>query len=170
MSDCSDRQIYKICPTGRSRGDSATTGTRESKPDQSRSSERLESTSVTIGYFDDSALAAVLTPGAQGDRCSAIWTSLDIACTHTISELGVPSTVGRSIQRMAWIWTLNSISVIGHSEETQSMAIDLAWLGAPPIVALHVATAMVSQVDHFVSADPIAQSWAALRDLDVVFL
>jgi hypothetical protein len=130
----------------------------------------VEGTSVTVGYFDDSALAAVLTPGDQGDRCSAIWSSFDAACTHTISEIVVPSVVGHNIHRMAWVWTLNSISVMSHTEQTQAVAIDLAWLGAPTIVALHVAAAVVSQADHFVSADSIAQSWAALRGLNVVTL
>jgi hypothetical protein len=45
-----------------------------------------------------------------------------------------------------------------------------AWLGAPTMVAIHVATAEHLGVDHFLTTDPVSSSWANLRGLNVVHL
>jgi hypothetical protein len=125
---------------------------------------------VTVGYIDGSALVTILSPGPRGDKGAAVWASFDATCTHQFSELEVPSSIGRSLDRVAWIWALNSLSVIAPHTAMHANAIDLAWLGAPPLVAVHVAAAESVQVDHFVTADPIAESWATLRGLNVISL
>jgi hypothetical protein len=125
---------------------------------------------VTIGYLDGQALITTLSPGAAGDRGAAIWASFDATCTHQFSELEVPSTIGRQLDRLVWVWALNSLSVIAHNETMHKAAIDLAWLGAPIPVALHVAAAESTGVDHFVTSDPVAESWALMRGLNVISL
>lgn len=92
---------------------------------------------------------------------ASIWGALDAACVHEFAHIEVPSLVGREVIRMAWIWALNSLTVMVPDEEMTALAVDLAWLGAPPIVALHVAAADRIGVDQFVTVDPIAQRCAA---------
>jgi hypothetical protein len=125
---------------------------------------------VTIGYLDATALITILSPGPAGDRGGAIWSAFDAACTHQITEIEVPSLIGRQLNRVAWVWALHSLSTILANEEVHAKAIDLAWLGAPLGTALHVAAAELACVDHFLTSDPIGESWASLRGLDVIFL
>ncbi len=125
---------------------------------------------MTVGYLDGHALIAILSPGLAGDRAAAVWAAFDAACTHQLSEIEVPSAIGRQRDRVAWIWALNSLSLITFNPEMHAAAIDLAWLGAPAQVAVHVAAAELTGVDHFVTTDPVAASWASLRGLNVIAL
>ena len=125
---------------------------------------------MTVGYFDGSALGALLSPGEAGERCTAVWRAVDAACAHVVVEVEVPSVIGRQLNRLAWVWTLNALSLISSHDELVQKAVDLAWLGAPTLVALHVAAAERAGADHLVTADPITQSWAELRGLNVVVL
>ena len=63
---------------------------------------------------------------------------------------------------------LNDLSLMDTSDEIHRGATDLAWLGAPAFVAIHVASAARIGVDHFVTLDPVAASWAAVNGLNVV--
>jgi hypothetical protein len=125
---------------------------------------------VTIGYVDGSALGAILSPGEAGRVGASVWKSFDATCAHQVVEIEVPSAIGRDLNRVAWIWALNSLTLVPPTDEMRATAIDLAWLGAPPIVALHVAVADRIGVDHFVTADNVAASWAEMRGLNVVVL
>lgn len=125
---------------------------------------------MTVGYIDSSALIKILSPGPAGDVGAAAWASFDATCTYHLSEIDVPSVVGRSIERVAWIWALNSLSVINPNDALHRTAVDLAWLGAPTIVALHIAAAETTNVDHFVTADDVSRSWASIRGLNVISL
>lgn len=125
---------------------------------------------MTIGYLDGSALITILSPGAAGERGSSIWRAFDAVCTHQLTEIEVPSHVGRQLNRVAWVWALNSLSTISMSDELHAKAIDLAWLGAPLSTAVHVAAAEFARVDHFVTSDSTSESWASLRGLDVLFV
>lgn len=125
---------------------------------------------MTIGYLDGTALVSILSPGSAGDRGSAIWAAFDATCTHQLTEIEVPSRIGRQLNRIAWVWALNSLSTILFNEDLHERAIDLAWLGAPAVAALHVAAAELACVDHFVTSDPANESWASLRGLDVILL
>ena len=125
---------------------------------------------MTIGYIDGFGLAAVLSPGPAGDRGALVWDALDAACAHRIVELEVPSAIGRSLDRMAWIWALHTLSMMTTTSDVSASAIDLAWLGAPPLVALHVACAEHIGVDHFITADDVSASWASIRGLNVLKL
>ena len=125
---------------------------------------------MTVGYLDGHALVAILSPGPAGDRGAAVWAAFDAACTHQLSELEVPSAIGRQLERVAWVWALNSLSPIMFNPEMHAAAIDLAWLGAPAPVAVHVAAAELTGVDHFVTTDAVAASWAAMRGLNVIAL
>ena len=87
-----------------------------------------------------------------------------------LAEIEVPSAIGRQLDRVAWIWALNSLSLIMFNPEMHAAAIDLAWLGAPAPVAVHVAAAELTGVDHFVTTDAVAASWAAMRGLNVIAL
>lgn len=130
----------------------------------------MERKRVTVGYLDSSAIVSVLSPGRKGDRVAALWSSFDATCTYDLAEVEVPSLIGRQIDRMAWVWAINSLSVISSNSEIRTTAIDLAWLGAPPLVAFHVSAAEAAGVDHFVSDDDVARSWAAMRGLNTVSL
>ncbi len=123
---------------------------------------------MTVGYIDASALAAMLTPGQIGQRIADVWRSIDAMCAHSIVNLEVPSVIGRHLDRVAWVWTLHSLSVVEGDPQGFQAAIDLAWLGAPPLVALHVAVAAHLEADHFVTTDPVAASWATIHNLSVV--
>ncbi len=123
---------------------------------------------MTVGYIDGSALIASLSPGSTGDRVAAIWSSFDAACTSQFTELEVPSAIGRNLDRVAWVWAMNSLSMVMANEESHRTAIDLAWLGAPPGVAIHIATAETTQADHFLTADTIAAQWADICGLNVI--
>lgn len=123
---------------------------------------------MTVGYLDGHALVAILSPGPAGDRGAAVWEAFDAACTHQLSEIEVPSAIGRQLDRVAWVWALNSLSLVMFNPEMHTAAIDLAWLGAPTQVAVHVAAAESAGVDHFVTTDPVAASWASLRGLNVI--
>lgn len=125
---------------------------------------------MTVGYLDSHALVAILSPGPAGDRAAAVWAAFDAACTHQLSEIEVPAAIGRQLDRVAWVWALNSLSLVMFNPEMHAAAIDLAWLGAPTQVAVHVATAESAGVDHFVTTDPVAASWASLRGLNVIAL
>ncbi len=123
---------------------------------------------MTVGYIDGSALIASLSAGPAGDRAAAIWSSFDATCTAQFSEVEVPSAIGRNLDRVAWVWAINSLSVVMANEEVHRTAIDLAWLGAPPAVAIHVAAAQTTQVDHFLTANTVAAQWADVRGLNVI--
>ncbi len=125
---------------------------------------------VTIGYIDASAVAVSLSPGSSGDRAAAIWASFDAACTSTLTEVEVPSLIGRSLDRVAWVWAMNTLSVVLPNDLSHRSAVDLAWLGAPASVALHVAAAETIQADHFLTADFTAAQWADIRGLNVITL
>ena len=125
---------------------------------------------MTIAYLDGTALISILSPGPTGDRGAAIWAAFDAACTHQLTEIEVPSRIGRQLNRVAWVWALNSLSTILSNEELHERAIDLAWLGAPLAAAVHVAAAELACVDHFVTSDPINESWASIRGLHVIVL
>ena len=125
---------------------------------------------MTIGYFDPSALESLLSPGAAGDRGSQLWKALDAVCVHEMAEIEVPSAIGRHVDRLAWMWTLNSLALVSFDDEIRGAAIDLAWLGVPALIAIHVATAERVSVDHFVTADAQAAEWASMRGLATVLL
>jgi predicted nucleic acid-binding protein len=125
---------------------------------------------MTICYFDATALASLLTPGPSGDRCASVWKAIDAPFSHDHVEIEVPSLIGSQLNRVAWIWTLNSLARTHYNEDIRKAAVDLAWLGAPPNVAIHVATAESVGADHFVTADSTAESWATIRGLNVIAL
>jgi hypothetical protein len=125
---------------------------------------------MTVGYLDGHALAAIQSPGEPGATGAAIWNAFDATCSHTIVEIEVPSLVGRQMNRLAWIWTLSALSLVDQQADLVNAAIDLAWLGAPPIVSLHIAAAEFVGVDHFVTADAVTASWADMRRLNVTNL
>jgi hypothetical protein len=125
---------------------------------------------VTVGYVDGFALATVLSPGERGALGSRVWAALDATCTSAITEVEVPSLIGRQLNRVAWVWAFNSLSIVSESDEVHRRAIDLGWLGAPAIAALHIAVAEVVKVDHFLTADEVTASWATIRSLDVISL
>ena len=95
---------------------------------------------MTVGYLDGHTLVAILSPGPADDRAAAVWAAFDAACTHQMAEIEVPSAIGQ-LDRVAWIWALNSLSLVMFNPEMHTAAIDLAWLGAPTQVAVHVAAA-----------------------------
>jgi class 3 adenylate cyclase len=125
---------------------------------------------VTVGYIDGSALAASVSPGPVGNRVAAVWSSFDAACTSQLTEVEVLSLIGRQLDRIAWVWAINSLSVVTLSDEIQRRAVDLAWLGAPPNIAFHVAAAATMEADHFVTVDEISSAWAQMNGLNVVEL
>jgi hypothetical protein len=125
---------------------------------------------VTVGYLDGSALAASLSPGSLGDQVAAVWSAFDATCTSSFTEIEVPSLIGRQLDRVAWVWAINSLSLVAVNDEVQRAAVDLAWLGAPPAVAFHVAAAVTTEADHFVTVDEQCASWAEVRGLNVVKL
>ncbi len=122
---------------------------------------------MTIGYLDGSAVAAYLSAGPVGDQCASMWKSLDIACSHDLVQIEVPSNVGRSLERFAWVWVMNSLMLVNFNEAIHAAAIDLAWLGAPTMIAIDVATADHLSVDHFITTDSVSSSWATMRGLNV---
>ncbi len=125
---------------------------------------------MTVGYIDGPALVASLSPGAVGDQVAALWSSFDATCTSQFTEVEVPSLVGRQLDRVAWVWAINALSIVTLNDEVHRAAIDLAWLGTPPNIAFHVATAVTTEVDHFVTVDSVSASWAEMRGLNVVKL
>jgi hypothetical protein len=125
---------------------------------------------MTVGYVDGSGLCAILSPGEPGQRGAAIWKSLDAVCAYNVVEFEVPSRIGRELNRVAWIWTMQSLTLVDWTADMQRQAVDLAWLGAPTLVAAHVACAEQLGADHFLSANRQAQSWADIRGLNVVAL
>jgi hypothetical protein len=125
---------------------------------------------VTVGYLDSSALAVIMLPGDLGAKGAAIWDALDSVCTHQLSEIEVPAEIGRELNRFSWIWAINLLSIISMTNEIQAAAIDLAWIGAPAWVAVHVAAAETMRADHYVTANEIAESWALLRGLNTIRL
>jgi hypothetical protein len=125
---------------------------------------------MTVGYFDASALVAVLSAGAVGEQGVAVWKALDAVCASDLVEIEVPSEIGRHVDRIAWVWTLNALSIIALDDDSRTAAVDIAWLGAPPLVAVDVAIAERIGVDHFVTTSNVAMSWATIRGLDTVLL
>lgn len=125
---------------------------------------------MTVGYIDGAALAASLVPGPVGDRVAAVWSAFDATCTSFLTEVEVPSLIGRQLDRVAWVWTINSLSLVTLNDEVQRAAVDLAWLGASPSIAFHVAAAATTEVDHFVTVDDASASWAEMRGLNVIKL
>ena len=126
---------------------------------------------MSVGYFDTASLIAVASPGAVGDLGAAVvWKSLDAVCALEIVEFEVPSAIGRSLDRMAWTFLVNSLSVVRWTPDMQTRAIDLGWLGAPASAAMHIACAEVLEADHFVTDDPTVLRWADVRELNVVDL
>lgn len=125
---------------------------------------------MTVGYIDGVALAASLAPGPVGDRVAVVWSSFDATCTSSFTEVEVPSLIGRQLDRVAWVWAINSLSLVTLSDEVRRAAVDLAWLGAAPSIAFHVATAETTEVDHFVTVDDACASWAEMRGLNVIKL
>jgi hypothetical protein len=125
---------------------------------------------MTIGYLDNSALAVIMLPGDAGTKGAAVWNALDSACTHQLSEIEVPADIGRDLNRFSWVWAINLLATVHMTEEIHAAAIDLAWLGAPTSVAVHVATAERVGVDHFVTGNDVSESWALLRGLNTVRL
>lgn len=123
---------------------------------------------MTIGYLDGSALAVIMKPGDPGERGAKVWGVFDLACTHQLSEVEVPSEIGRSMNRFSWVWAMNLLSVVSMTEEIQSKAIDLAWFGAPASVAMHIAAAEVVGADHFLTANTVSESWSTLRGLNTI--
>jgi hypothetical protein len=170
MSDGSGEPPYAVRKAHRRWCHSCTRSGPRAERDSRPKRRRVGTTEVTIGYFDAAALATILAPGEAGDRGAALWASFDAACTQQFSEIEVPSRIGRQLDRMAWVWALNSLSVVGATDQLHTAAVDLAWLGAPPSVALHVAAAELTAVDHYVTSDAVAASWAAARGLDVISL
>jgi hypothetical protein len=125
---------------------------------------------VTVGYLDSSALSLIMMPGDAGTNGAKVWDALDSACTHVLSEIEVPSEIGRDLNRFSWVWAVNLLATVSMTDEIQAAAIDLAWLGAPASVAIHVATAEQVRVDHFLTGDGVSQSWAQLRGLNTIRL
>jgi hypothetical protein len=125
---------------------------------------------VTIGYVDGSGLATILQPGAAGDRGAQIWRALDACCSTHVVEYEVPSSIGRSLNRMAWIWALNELAMVPIEPAVHQAAIDLAWLGAPALASIHIACAEAVGADHFLTSDENTASWASTRGLDAVVL
>jgi hypothetical protein len=125
---------------------------------------------VSVGYFDASAVVQLVSSGPRGDRGAAIWSSFDAGCTHALTEVEVPCLIGRTVDRMAWVWVLHSLSVIAHDARIHTGSVDLAWLGAPTMIAVHVAAAEATGADTYVCADEVAASWAEVRGLNVVLL
>ncbi len=125
---------------------------------------------VTIGYLDGSALCSILSPGIGGATGARIWKSFDAACSHNFVEIEVPAALGRSMNRVAWVFALNSLAMMTWSDDLRSEASELAWLGAPAIPALHLASARRSGCDHFVTADQTSFDWAELLDLQPILL
>ncbi len=123
---------------------------------------------MTVGYIDGTALAASLAPGPVGDRVVAVWSSFDATCTSYFTEVEVPSLIGRRIDRVAWVWAVNALSLVTLNDEVQRAAVDLAWLGAPPSIAFHVSAAVTTEVDHFLTVDDTSASWAEMRGLNVI--
>ncbi len=123
---------------------------------------------MTVGYLDSSALAVIMVPGEAGQRGSVIWNALDSACTHQLSEIEVPADIGRDLNRFGWVWAVNLLAIVSMTDEIHAAAIDLAWLGAPVSTAIHVATAECIQVDHYLTANAISESWAQLRGLNTI--
>jgi predicted nucleic acid-binding protein len=123
---------------------------------------------VTVGYIDSSALALIMLPGEAGAKGAAIWDAVDTACTHQLSEIEVPAQIGREMNRFGWIWAVNLLSIVSMNEEIQKAAIDLAWIGAPASVAVHIASAEALGADHFVTGNEMAESWALIRGLNTV--
>ena len=91
-----------------------------------------------------------------------------LRCALEIVEFEVPSGIGRSLDRMAWTFLVNSLSVVRWTPDMQTRAIDLGWLGAPASAAMHIACAEVLEADHFVTGDPAVLRWADVRGLNVV--
>ena len=125
---------------------------------------------MTVGYLDGTALVASLSPGAVGDLVAAVWMSFDATCTSQFTEIEVPSIIGRRLDRVAWVWAINSLSIVMVNDEVHRAAVDLAWLGAPSNIAFHIAAAATTAVDHFVTVDDTAATWAEMRGLNVVKL
>jgi predicted nucleic acid-binding protein len=125
---------------------------------------------MTVGYFDSSALVAVLSTGAAGEQGVAVWKALDAVCASDFVEIEVPSIIGRNIDRIVWVWTLSALSIIALDDESRAAAVDIAWLGAPPLLAVDVAIAARVGADHFVTTSEVAVSWATIRGLDAVLL
>jgi hypothetical protein len=109
-----------------------------------------------------------MVPGEAGAKGAAIWDALDIACTHQLSEIEVPAEIGRDLNRFSWVWAVNLLSIVSMTQEIQKAAIDLAWIGAPAMVAVHVAAAETMGADHFVTGHEVAESWALLRGLNTI--
>ena len=125
---------------------------------------------MTVGYIDGPALVASLSPGPVGDRVAAVWSSFDATCTSQFTEVEVPSQIDRQLDRVAWVWAINSLAIVTVSDEVQRAAVDLAWLGAPPNIAFHIAAALTTEVDHFVTVDDASASWAEMHGLNVIKL
>jgi hypothetical protein len=125
---------------------------------------------MTIGYFDSSAIEATLSVGEAGQMAVDIWRGMDAVCVHDMVEIEIPSSIGRHLDRVAWIWTLHSVTLVASDDEIRTRAIDLAWLGAPPLVALHIAAAERVGADHYVTHSEASASWAAIRGLNSVLL
>jgi hypothetical protein len=123
---------------------------------------------VTVGYLDSSALSLIMVPGEAGAKGAAVWDAFDSACTHQFSEIEVPAEIGRDLNRFSWVWAINLLSIVSMTEEMQRTAIDLAWLGAPASVALHIAAAEATGADHFVTGSEVAESWSLLRGLNTI--
>jgi hypothetical protein len=60
-----------------------------------------------------------------------------------------PAEIGTDLNRFSWVWAVNLLSIVSMTEEIQTAAIDLAWIGAPASVAIHIATAESTGADHF---------------------
>ncbi len=125
---------------------------------------------MSVGYFDTSSLSAVASPGAAGDLGAAVWKSLDAVCVLDIVEFQVPSNIGRSLDRIAWTFLVNSLTIVRWTPDMHTRAVDLGWLGASACAAMHIACAEVLEVDHFVTGDPTVRVWAEARGLNVVDL
>ncbi len=123
---------------------------------------------MTVGYLDGSALALIMVPGEAGSKGAAVWDALDSACTHQFSKIEVPAEIGRDLNRFSWVWAVNLLSIVSMTEEIQTAAIDLAWIGAPASVAIHIATAESTGADHFLTGSEVAESWALLRGLNTI--
>ena len=123
---------------------------------------------MTVGYIDSSALAVIMLPGEAGAKGASAWDALDSACTHQFSEIEVPADIGRDLNRFSWVWAVNLLSIVSMTDEIQRAAIDLAWLGAPARVAVHIAAAVTMGADHFLTADETTESWALLKGLNTI--
>jgi predicted nucleic acid-binding protein len=126
---------------------------------------------MTVGYIDASAIVLLLQPGKPGDRIATLLSAIDAVCVIDLVEVEVPSTVGRSIDRLAWVWFLNTmVLVASESPDLRKLAVDLAWLGASTSDAFHVAAGLTTEVDVFVTASPSVAQWAELRGLSVTLI